>query len=100
MATDDPQKTPKNSVNTVRAGGCSPLALLRRLAPFRWLDARFNDAIVVLIALVTVLAGLIAFLQTWADNHYATDIRQSQTLAMDALGYDMSSRQLPVHDLE
>lgn len=99
MATDGLQ-TPKNSVHTARAGGCSPLALLRRLALFRWLDGHFDEAIVVLIALVTVLAGLVAFLQTRADNHYAADVRQSQTLAMDALGYDMSSRQRENYDFD
>lgn len=97
MATDSPQ-TQKNSVSTARPGGCSPLAWLRRLALFRWLDDHFNDTIMMIIALVTALAGLIAFLETWADNHYATDIARSQALAMDALGHDMSSRQRENYD--
>ncbi|MDH4138635.1 MAG: tetratricopeptide repeat protein, partial [Anaerolineae bacterium] len=97
MTTDSPQ-TQKNSVSMVRPGGCSPFAWLRTLPLFRWLDDHFDNVIVVIIALVTALAGLIAFLETWAGNHYATDIAQSQALAMDALGHDMSSRQRENYD--
>lgn len=99
MATDYPQAQ-KNSVTTARPEGCSPFAWLRRWALFRWLDDHFNDTIVVIIALVTVLAGLIAFLETWASNHYATDVARSQALAMDALGHDMSSRQRENYDFD
>jgi hypothetical protein len=65
---------------------------------FHWLDDHFKELVVVTIALVTVLAGSVAYLEAWASNHYAATVRQGQTLAMDALGYDMSSRQQEGYD--
>jgi tetratricopeptide (TPR) repeat protein len=53
---------------------------------------------VAIIALVTALGGLIAFLETWAGNHSDADTARSQALAMDALGHDMSSRQRENYD--
>jgi tetratricopeptide (TPR) repeat protein len=64
----------------------------------RWLDENFNKLVVAIIALVTVYAGLVAYLQTWADNGYSTAVREGQTLAMDALGNEMSSRQRENYD--
>jgi tetratricopeptide (TPR) repeat protein len=75
-----------------------PPSRRRRPALSRWFDSHYNDVAVVIIALVTVLTGLAAFLQNWASNRYASDIRHSQTLAMDALGQDMSSRQREGYD--
>ncbi len=65
---------------------------------FRRLDQQFNNIIVVILASVTVLASLVAFLQSWADTHYAANIRRVQTLATEALGYDMRSRQQEGYD--
>ncbi len=64
----------------------------------RWMDDHFNDVVVALIALVTVYGGLVAYLETWADNGYAAAVREGQALAMDALGNEMSSRQRENHD--
>ncbi len=64
----------------------------RRASLARWLDSHYNDIAVVIIAIVTALTALSAFLQNWAGNHYASDIRRGQTLAMDALGHDTRSR--------
>lgn len=77
---------PRN--RTARAG-CSPLA---------WIDAHFGEMIAVLAALVTILAAVVASLESWASNRYDADIRLSQALAMDALGHDVSSRQRESHD--
>jgi tetratricopeptide (TPR) repeat protein len=65
---------------------------------FRRIDEHFNDVIVVFIALVTVFTGLIAYLESWADNHYAAATRDGQVLAMDALGNEISSRQRESYD--
>lgn len=64
----------------------------------RWVDENFNKLVVAIIALVTVYAGLVAYLQTWADNGYSLAVREGQTLAMDALGNEMSSRQRENYD--
>jgi tetratricopeptide (TPR) repeat protein len=88
----------QDSAGEVRRSGCSPLASVRRWAWFRWLDGHFNSVIVVLIATVTVFSGAIAFLENRASNHYAELVRSGQALAMDALGYDMSSRQQENYD--
>jgi tetratricopeptide (TPR) repeat protein len=93
-----PMPRQKDHVVRARPGGCSPIALLRKLAPFCWVDDHFNEVVVVIIALVAVLVGLITFLQSYASNRYAADIRQSQVLATDALGYDMSSRERENYD--
>ncbi len=67
--------------------------------PFsRWLDAHYNDLVVVAIAFVTVVAGLTAFLQSWASSRYAQQVRQSQALATETLGQDMRSRQREGYD--
>lgn len=65
---------------------------------FRWLDRHHNSLVAVAIALVTIVAGLTAFLQTWASGHYAQEIRQSQALATATLGQDVSSRQREGYD--
>jgi tetratricopeptide (TPR) repeat protein len=65
---------------------------------FHWIDRHYDDVIVAIIALVTVLASLVAFLQNWADNNYSEYIRQSQVLATDALGHDMRTRQREAYD--
>ena len=85
MTADQPQA--KNS----RRG-------LRRPAGVRWLDENLNSVVVTLIALVTVFAGLVAYLETGADNAYSVAVREGQTLAMDALGNEMSSRQRENYD--
>jgi tetratricopeptide (TPR) repeat protein len=91
-------RTQQDSAGQVPRSGCSPSASLHRWAWFRWLDVHFNSVIVVLIATVTVFSGVIAFLENRASNHYAELVRSGQTLAMDALGYDMSSRQQENYD--
>lgn len=70
----------------------------RQLPIARWLDAHYNDLVVVAIAFVTAVVGLTAFLQSWASNHYAQQVRRSQTLATETLGQDMRSRQREWYD--
>lgn len=70
----------------------------RGCSPFRWLDVHFGEMIAVIAALVTVLGGVVAFMETWASGRYDAYIRRSQALAMDALGHDMSSRQRENYD--
>jgi tetratricopeptide (TPR) repeat protein len=96
--SDNDIQTRKKAIGSPKPGGCSPFAWLRRLALFRWIDANFSKLIAVSVALVTVFAGIVAFLESWASSRYGTDVRQSQALAMDALGYDMSSRQRENYD--
>jgi tetratricopeptide (TPR) repeat protein len=97
MAADRSQAR-QDSTGQVRRNGCSPFPSLQRQSWFRSLDEHFSSVIVVLIASVTVFAGVIAFLETRASNHYAEMVRHGQALAMDALGYDMSSRQQENYD--
>lgn len=63
-----------------------------------WLKRNFKELIVIIIALVAVFAGLVAFLETQASNQYATTVRQGQALAMDALGHEVSSHQKENYD--
>jgi tetratricopeptide (TPR) repeat protein len=94
----EPSQARQDSAGQLRRSGGSPFASLQRRAWFRWLDSHFNSVIVVLIATVTVFSGTIAFLENRASNHYAELVRRGQALAMDALGYDMSSRQQENYD--
>jgi len=83
-----------------KTGGCSPLAWLRRQTFSRWIAERFEKLVVVVITLVTVMAALIAFLQSWADGNAVRYARQSQALSIEAMGHDMSSRQRYSHDFD
>jgi len=94
------QKAQKPPETDRKARGCSPLAWLRRQLVSRWFADHFEHVVIVIIALVTVMAALVAFLQTWADGHAATYTRQSQALAMEAMGHDMSSRQRESYDFD
>lgn len=75
-------------------------AWVKNLPPIRWGAEYFEQIVIVTIALVTVWAALLAFLQTWADGREATYNRQSQALSMEAMGHDMSSRQRESYDFD
>jgi len=91
--------TDRSQADRAKARSRRPLvASWRRFAWFRWVDRHFSDVIVVTSALVAVLTGLVAFLQIRANNRYATSTRQGQTLAMEAMGQDMRSRQREGYD--
>jgi tetratricopeptide (TPR) repeat protein len=86
------------AVGGTAAGKRSFFAQLQRLPLFRWMDAHYNDLIVVAIAFATVVAALTAFLQSWASSQYGTYVRQGQALATETLGQDMRSRQREGYD--
>jgi tetratricopeptide (TPR) repeat protein len=74
----------------------NPTASRRTLGT--WLDENFKDGIVVVIALTTVLAGVVAVLENRAGHRYAEMIRLGQALSMDALGHEVSSSQEENYD--
>ena len=95
----EPKQVPEHTSSpSTPTKGCSPAARLRTVPLLRWIDHHYKDVMVGLMAAVAVFAGVVAYLETWAGNHYAVAVRQGQTLAMDALGYDTSSRQQGNHD--
>jgi len=94
MANQQAQ-TPKHSSDKSAESAQPVLGRWRTSGSF---DRNYKEIIVVISALVTVLAGAVAYLETWTSNHYSASVRQGQALAMDALGYDMSTRQQESYD--
>ncbi len=95
-----PDQKPPDQNQGAQSRGCSPIAWFRRQAFFRWFAERFEKIIVITLTLVTVMAALIAFLQSWADGTAVRYARQSQVLSIEAMGHDMSSRQRESHDFD
>jgi tetratricopeptide (TPR) repeat protein len=82
----------------IEIGPPPPESRRKQRPAFRWLSTHYNDLVAVAIAFVTIVAALAAFLQSWASDHYAREIRLSQALATETLGQDMRSRQREGYD--
>ncbi len=113
MTDTNPMPTPPPPTSTPPPPPTSPPARARRgfslrpavawfksLPPIQWMVEYFEQIIIVTIALVTVWAALLAFLQTWADSRESAYNRQSQALSMEAMGHDMTSRQRESYDFD